>query len=905
MGGELAIEAGQRLLHYRLIEKIGEGGMGVVWKAEDTKLQREVALKFLPQETAGDPERRARFEREARSVAALNHPNIVTIYSVEEAPSTSSGQGIHFITMELIEGKTLARSLPKHGFTLGQLLEIAIPLADAVSRAHRAGITHRDLKPDNIMIDREGRLRVLDFGLAKLHAPLGTTGESQAATVTSDTAAGRVLGTVAYMSPEQAEGKEVDARSDVFSLGTILYEIASGDRPFVGDTSMSTIGAILKDDPSPITERKPSLPRHIGRIIRRCLAKDPDRRYQSALELRNELEELKTEVESGTNAQTTAVSVPRSGWSTAGYVLLGFAAVVSVVVVLAIWSSRQQEPPPAVYSAVPLTSAIGLETDVDWSPEGEFIAFGRVREGSLDVMVQPVAGGEAVVRADGPGDETTPRWSPDGRYLAYVSTSEPRTFVFLMPPHGGASRKLIATDISTLDVETISGAMGDRPWSPDGRTLLVSRVNENRELAIYRVDRDSEEAVQLSFPPPGEGDLGASYSFDGKRIVFQRRGQGRGVVMTMPAAGGDPERVLADEFDNTKPTFRPDGQIVFVTNRNGPDSLWELDVETGSLSQLWFESRRVTSFSVSATNRIVAAPQWHNTFLFTVDVATGERRQLTSHTKDNFGARFSPDGQTVAYHSTRAGNVEVFLHHLDGSPETQLTDDPSWDFYPDWSPDGRQLIFNSNRQDGRFRIYVANSDGGGGRLLLDQPVNISTTMYPVNARLVSRWSPDGEQIAYLVTANQTTSLWTVRPEGQDARERVANVGGFDWYLDSHRAIYLRPHGSDTELVAVHLETGEERSLFVGPLMEMDVSPDGRALAFCLGPGHMAMGLAVLRLEPPTSPDGLPRVLGEPEYVVRTEGTWHIHNGGWSADSKSLVYTQDEDFGDIYELVQQR
>jgi Tol biopolymer transport system component len=425
-------------------------------------------------------------------------------------------------------------------------------------------------------------------------------------------------------------------------------------------------------------------------------------------------------------------------------------------------------------------------------------------------------------------------------------------------------------------------------------------------LAVYRVDRDDDDAVQLSFPPAASRDYGGSYSFDGEQIVFERRSHGRGALMAMPATGGDPEVLLADEFDNIVPAFRPDGRhLLFLSDRGGTPNLWEIDLETGSLSQLTFDSRRVVSFSVSEANRIVYVPFSHDTFLFEVDVATGERRQLTSHTKDNFGARFSPDGRTIAYHSTRTGNSEIFLHHLDGSPETKVTDDPSWDLYADWSPDGRQLVFNSDRRDGRFRLFIANSDGGGERLLLEQPINISSTKYPVNAYLVSRWSPDGKRIAYLVTTDEGTSLWTVRPDGDGATEVIRSVGWFDWYRDSRRAIYTRRHGSHAELVAIDLETGQERSLYVGPLMEMDVSPDGSAVAFCFGPGHMAMGLVVLNLEPSADPEGLPRAVGEPEYVVRTEGTWHVHNGGWSPDSKSLVYTQDQDYGDIYELVEKQ
>ena len=292
-------------------------------------------------------------------------------------------------------------------------------------------------------------------------------------------------------------------------------------------------------------------------------------------------------------------------------------------------------------------------------------------------------------------------------------------------------------------------------------------------------------------------------------------------------------------------------------------------------------------------------------FLFAVDVTSGERRQLTAHTKDNFGARFSPDGQTVAYHSTRTGTSEIWLYYLDGRQETRITDNDSWDLYPDWSPDGRRLIFVSDRQDSHYKIFIVNSDGGGERLLIDQPISFDSPLLPVNANLVSRWSPDGEQIAFLVGANDSTTLWTVEADGSGARKILENATGFDWYRDSRHGLYTRRHGSESEIVAVDLESGREQSLFVGAFTEMEVAPDGSAVSFASGRGHMAMGLAVLKLEPPSEPGGLPRAVGEPEFVVRTEGTWHVHNGGWSADSKQLVYTQDQDYGDIYELVERQ
>ena len=894
---------GKTLAHYKVVGSLGKGGMGEVYVAEDTKLGRRVALKVLPQKMAADPERRARFEREARAVAALSHPNIVTVHSVEEA------DGVHFITMELVEGKTLAKMLSKNGFALSELLEIAIPLADAVSSAHRTGITHRDLKPDNIMIDDGGRLRVLDFGLAKLHDPVGFGGgATHAPTATVETEEGKILGTVAYMSPEQAEGKPVDPRSDVFSLGTILYEMAAGERPFRGDTSMSTIGAILKDQPTSVTELNPSLPRHLGRVIRRCLAKEPDRRYQTALDLRNELEELKAEIDSGELAAGPGLAAARPKRSFLTLVVLGAVAALAVVAAIAITSRKDAESPRAVYTSRPITGTIGQEMDINWSPESVFMAFGQTRAGSVDVMVQPVAGGEAVERVGGPGTETAPRWSPDGKHLAYISSSEPGNPVFLIPPHGGSPRRLVSTNIRTLDLDKMGSAMGDHPWSADSGALLISRVDASGRTAVYRVDRANGDAEQLTFPPPGSVDLNPSHSFDGERIAFQRRSNGKGVLLMMPAAGGDPQVLLADEFDNTKPVWRPDNRhVLFISDRRGSSGadVFEIDVNGGLPRQLTFETNRVYTVSVSADNRVAYVPFWHDTFLFTVDVGSGERRQINSHSKENYGARFSPDGRSVVYHSTRTGNSEIWLYHLDDRPETQITDNGSWDLYPDWSPDGERMIFNSDREEGLFKIFIANSDGGGARLLVDKPITLDSQYAPVIGSLVSRWSPDGDRIAFLAEGEENLALWTVGVDGEGAREVLDNATGFDWYRDSRHGIYTRHHGSESEMVAVDLETGEEQSLFVGPFMEMDVAPDGSAVAFCYGPGHMAMGLAVLKLEPPSGPGGLPRAVGEPEYVVATTGTWHVHNGGWSADSKQLVYTRDMDYGDIFELVERR
>jgi serine/threonine protein kinase len=290
---DLPEEIPERLAHYRLMEPLGAGGMGEVYLAEDTKLGRRVAVKILPPPLASDPERLHRFEQEARALAALNHPNIVTIYSVEEAA------GIHFLAIELVEGTTLAKKIPDGGLPLDPFLDLAIPLADSLAVAHQSGIIHRDLKPGNVMVSEDGRVKVLDFGLAKLRRDQPSSGDESEMSTDLLTGEGRVVGTVAYMSPEQLKSERLDPRTDIFSLGVLFYEMTTGDRPFHGDTSAEVMSSILRDSPSPLKEIRRELPDDLGRILRRCLEKDPERRYQTALDLRNELEDLRDEIAGG------------------------------------------------------------------------------------------------------------------------------------------------------------------------------------------------------------------------------------------------------------------------------------------------------------------------------------------------------------------------------------------------------------------------------------------------------------------------------------------------------------------------------------------------------------------------------------------------------------------------------
>ncbi len=364
------LEVGTRLGAYEIVAPIGAGGMGEVYLAHDTRLGRRVALKVVPPSLAGDADRRRRLEREAQAAARLNHPNIVTLFSLEEA------EGVAFLTMEYVEGEPLTFHIPDTGMPLGRLLPVAIAIADAVAAAHRAGIVHRDLKPANVMLTSSGSCaKVLDFGLARLHA----VGLDAAATGTAPiTDVGHIVGTVAYMSPEQAEGRDTDARSDIFTLGVMLFEMATGRRPFTGDSSISVITSILRDTPPVVSDLKPGLPVEFARIIRRCLQKEPDRRYQTAVDLRNALEEVKQESEVGISASAVARARPRHRW-------VPIAAAAVMLAVFGVWAVRSRSSGDTPVSKIEIrerqVTSNPVEAPVVFaaiSSDGRYVAYGDI-----------------------------------------------------------------------------------------------------------------------------------------------------------------------------------------------------------------------------------------------------------------------------------------------------------------------------------------------------------------------------------------------------------------------------------------------------------------------------------------------------------------------------------------------
>ncbi len=877
----MTLAAGQSLTHYEILEPIGAGAMGEVWRARDTKLGREVAVKVLPEHFARDEERLQRFEREARSLASLNHGNVAQIYGVDQVDDTC------FLVLELVPGETLGERLARGPLPVAQAVDVCRQIAAGLEAAHEAGVIHRDLKPDNVRVTPDGEVKLLDFGLARGFEAPGSGGASRQESAALTTEEGRLLGTPSYMAPEQARGGPVDRRVDVWALGCVLFECLAGRRPFAGATASDVIAAVLEHEPD-VSQLPAATPPRLRELVQRSLRKDPRVRLRDAGDARVLLEELAAGADD--TAPTTA---ERRGVPLAALLLvaLGSAAVG--------WFAGRPRPEEPLPTPVAITTSQYMDQKPTWNPDGSWIAFTRMTSGSNDIWLKDLSSGHERLRRGGPGDQSAPAWSPVGDYIAYVTTDRPGTPIMLMPPHEEGSRgerKLIDTGVRTFDSAEYGATLGNRPWANDGTWLLVSRVTDGRSVALFRVGRDDGSLEQLTSPPFGSGDLAASLSLDGNRIAFLRASPlGPASVLTMPAEGGEPEVLFGGVGNMASPCWTPDGTGVVYLDQG----VWRYDLADGSrrrIAAMPPDSMHV-GLSMTTDGRLAYAVGWHDTSIVSHELATGELTWLNRHSSNNFSPRYSPSGHEVAYNSMRTGDVEVWVREADGG-ERRITRDPSWDGFPDWSPNGDRLVFASDR-DGSFKLYISDRDGNDGRLLWDRALSLS-----LSGALV-RWSPRtpaGELVGCIVSEASGSALWGVPPGAPElARELLDDVVGFDWYLDSTRVLYTPDVGLAEELVAVDLRNGERRVLWTGPHAEIDVAPDGTSVIFCSGAGHLGMGLARLQLEPPSGTDRLPRAVGEPVDIVRPEGVWHVHNADWSPDGERVAFVHDADRSTIYEL----
>jgi serine/threonine protein kinase len=564
----VAIDPGQQLLHYRLVEKIGEGGMGVVWKAIDTTLERDVAIKILPDGLAEDPERLARFGREAKLLASLNHPNIAAVYGLHQAPQPEprpGAGGVHFLAMELVEGEDVSTALQRGAFSVEQALGYAGQLADALEAAHEKGVIHRDLKPANLRITPEGKLKVLDFGLAKAFAADGESAgvnPSYSPTLTSaGTRAGMILGTAAYMSPEQAKGYAVDSRADIWAFGTVLHEMLTGEPTFKGETVSELLASVLRDPPD--LDRLPhTVPRNIRRLIERCLRKNPRERLRHIGDARIELLELQELPASAPSGKRTW-PLPAAGLILG--VLLGLLAGTSIPT-----EENEAGAAPKPPTLRRLTELPGPERHPHLSPDGRQLIYASAAGGNLDLYLLRVGGDRAIdLTAGSTVDDSQGKFSPDGESIAFRSERD-----------GGGLFTMGATGES---VRRVTDFGMDPCWSPDGRRLAFATeaVDDpyGRQLvsALWTVELATGRTKQLIAKSDA---VQPAWSPDGRFIAYWANTGGQRDIWIVAADGGDPVAVTQDHFTDWSPIWSPDGRwLYFSSDRGGSMSLWRLPVD--------------------------------------------------------------------------------------------------------------------------------------------------------------------------------------------------------------------------------------------------------------------------------------------------------------------------------------
>ncbi|MBL8217007.1 MAG: serine/threonine-protein kinase [Bryobacterales bacterium] len=773
------LHPGQVVSHYKLIDILGKGGMGVVWRASDPLLKRQVAIKCLPASDAADQDRRMRFLQEARSAGALNHPNIVTIHDIFH------DEGATFLVMELVDGKPLDQIIAA-GVSRKNALSYAIQIAEALEATHRIGIIHRDLKPANVMVTATGRVKVLDFGLAK---NISLPSPADPAQSKPPTARGIIAGTVGYMSPEQAEGREVDTRSDIFSFGTLLYELLSGKPAFPASSAALTLAAILQDHPPPIA----AIPPDLAKTLDRCLRKDPERRMQHIGDVKLALEEVRD--------QPAPAPPPARAYQ--WHWPLTTALLLAVAAFILAWNYPRPADPPL--TSQPLTAFPGSETGPALSPDGNQVAFSwnGTNQDNADIYVKLVAGGPPLRLTTDPGRDHAPAFSPDGSQIAFLRTSgarDVRTSILLVPALGGPEREF-ATLVSRLDRDT------GLAWTPDGESIAFADQTSPTDprFSVFRVSLQTRERHRLTTPLPGTiGDLNFAFSPNARQIAVARHGtfSNADLYVLNPGDESSARRIATSHASIGSLTFTPNAKEI-VYSSDG--TLWRCSL-AGSpslpLALAGVEGAAEAPF-LSRSGRLAYSRTAFDNNLWTQHLDSGSSTHPIARSTliDNF-PHIAPDGTRIAFASTRTGKLEIWTASIDGADAMQVSFLRAAAHSPRWSPDGKVIAFAA-LVDGNRDIYRLDAAGGNLRRLTTEPSEDGRPS----------WSRDGRYLYFYSNRSGPQELWKM-PANGGTPAQVTTGGGHsaEESLDGRYLIYSRSPVPARGLFLLPLSGGAPRQI---------------------------------------------------------------------------------------------
>ncbi len=926
----MTLDSGTKLGRYEIRSKLGKGGMGEVYLAQDTELDRKVALKILPPELAANQDRMRRFVLEAKAAAALNHPNVAHIYEIGER------DGLNFISMEFVEGKTLREKIHYEQTELKKLIKYLQQVAGGLARAHAAGIVHRDLKPDNIMITRDGYAKILDFGLAKLiEIPaFGAEGEtvSDASTVAQDhySIPGRLMGTVGYMSPEQAQGKTgaIDYRSDIFSFGCMLFEVVTRHRPFEGESNVQSLYRIVYEPAPPIRDFNPSAPPDLQRIIRRCLAKDPDERYQSIQDVALELKELRREMEGDSQlditvppsayrneagaptrgmsslsptigGQTSTGDVSAASTTASSEIILGevrkhkrgLALTLAALVLLAgalaflgwkFWPVSHAAP----FSTMKITrlttgGRIGnaaIKGYASISPDGKYVVFRTTESGKDSLWVRQVLTGSLVkIVPDLGGKIGGTTFSHDGEFIYYSLFDNPLGTLYQVPVLGGTPRRILA------------GVTSPVTFSPDGKQLAFVRPSSSEsDLIVANVDGTGERKIATRrLPAYFSFGGGAAWSPDGKTIVCgagSYSGNLSATLVSVPAEGGPEKPITSQNWVSVSRVLwlgsgtglivaavpelisagtqlwyvsYPGGEVRRVTNDLNAygtsslgltaDSRTLVTVQAEKSAQLWVvqpaedvgKAKQVTngrfdgdSLAWTADGKILyTAPQGEQSDIWSISSDGTTPKQLTTDAYSEGLGCVSPDGRNVVFSSNRSGNFNLWKMDFATGEQKQLTQGAEVDSQAGCSPDGQWVLFRSLRQ-GKSTFWKVSVSGGTPEQLSDK----SSTWAAI--------SPDGKFVAlrYFDDQANANKIAVIPFAGGQPIKTLGVSGsardvGLGWSHDGKSVIYASGLTDADNIWSFPLDNSPAKQLTrftSGLIFAFQVSQDGKQIALSRG-----------------------------------------------------------------------